>query len=368
MGYIAPPKTGLAGPAAICVRRCTPTGERSMTMMRAAVVLKLGGELRICEVPIPRPGPGQVLIRMLASGLCHTDIHAARGDWPVKPTPPFIPGHEGVGIVESTGPGATLHQPGDRVAIAWLESACGHCRYCVSGWETLCEAQQNSGYSVDGAWAEYAVAADDYVVAVPDGVSSFDAAPLTCAGLTSFKALKVSQIQPGQTAAIFGIGGLGHLALQYARTFGARVIVVDVEEAKLDLARELGADHVVNARTTDPVAAIGGLGGADVAIVLATSPRAFEQAFSALRRGGRLVCVGLPADDKMTLSIFDTVLGGKSVIGSIVGTRQDLADVFALHAAGRTKVIAEARDLHEVNTCIDQVLAGEVPARVVFTF
>lgn len=337
-------------------------------MMRAAVVPKLGDRLVISELPVPEPGPGQVLIRMLASGLCHTDIHAARGDWPVKPKPPFIPGHEGVGIVERTGPGACLHQVGDRVAMAWLGSACGHCRYCVSGWENLCEAQQNNGYSVDGAWAEYAVAADSHVVTVPDGVSSFDAAPLTCAGVTSFKAVKVSRLQPGQTAAVFGIGGLGHLALQYARTFGARVIAVDVEDAKLDLARELGADHVVNARTTDPVEAVGRLGGADVAIVLAASPRVFEQAFSSLRRGGRLVCVALPADDAMTISIFDLVLGGKSVIGSIVGTRQDLADVFALHAAGRTRVIAEERDLHKVNRCIDEVLAGEVPARLVFTF
>ncbi|WP_344655946.1 alcohol dehydrogenase AdhP [Catenulispora subtropica] len=336
--------------------------------MRAAVVPELGGKVEIREVPVPEPGPGQVLVRMLASGLCHTDIHAANGDWPVKPRPPFTPGHEGVGIVEKVGPGATLHRPGDRVAIAWLGSACGHCRYCLTGWETLCEAQRNSGYAVDGAWAEYAVASDSHVVAVPDAVSSFDAAPLTCAGVTTFKAVKVSGIQPGETAAVYGIGGLGHLAVQYARAFGARVIGVDVEDAKLELARDLGADHVVNARTTDPVEAVGDLGGADVAVVLATSPRVFEQAFSSLRRGGRLVCVGLPADDKMTIPIFDLVLGGKSVIGSIVGTRQDLADVFALHAAGRTKVIAEARRLDDVNTCIEEVLAGNVPARLVFTF
>ena len=339
-----------------------------MTLMRAAVVPELGGKVEIREVPVPEPGPGQVLVRMLASGLCHTDIHAANGDWPVKPHPPFTPGHEGVGLIEKVGPGATLHRPGDRVAIAWLGSACGHCRYCLTGWETLCEAQRNSGYAVDGAWAEYAVAADSHVVAVPDAVSSFDAAPLTCAGVTTFKAVKVSGVQPGQTAAIYGIGGLGHLAVQYARTFGARVVAVDVEDAKLDLARELGADHVVNARTADPVEAVRDLGGADVAVVLATSPTVFEQAFSALRRGGRLVCVGLPADDKMTVPIFDLVLGGKSVIGSIVGTRQDLADVFALHAAGRTKVIAEARRLDDVNVCIEEVLAGSVPARLVFTF
>jgi alcohol dehydrogenase, propanol-preferring len=339
-----------------------------MRTMKAAVVPALGAKVEIREVPVPEPGPGQVLVKMQASGLCHTDIHAANGDWPVKPNPPFTPGHEGVGVIEKAGPGASLHHPGQRVAIAWLGSACGYCPYCLSGWETLCESQQNSGYSVDGAWAEYAVADDRYVVAVPGQLASVEAAPLTCAGVTTFKAVKVSRIQPGETAVVYGIGGLGHLALQYVRLFGGKVIAVDVEDGKLQLARKLGADHVVNARTDDPVQAVADLGGADVAISLAASPRSFEQAFGSLRRGGRLVCVALPADDKMTVPIFDTVLGGKSIIGSIVGTRKDLADVFGLHAAGRTQIVAEERHLGEVNDCIADVLAGRVPARVVFTF
>ena len=339
-----------------------------MTTMKAAVVPELGAKLEIQELAVPEPGPGQVLVKIEACGLCHTDIHAAYGDWPVKPNPPFIPGHEGVGVVIATGPGASLHKPGDRVAIAWLGSACGHCRHCVAGWETLCEAQQNSGYSVNGTYAEYAVADDRYVVDVPDEVSSFDGAPLTCAGVTTFKAVKVARLQPGETASIVGIGGLGHLALQYSRVLGARVIAVDVEDAKLDLARALGADLTVNARTTDPVQAIAEYGGADVAVVTAASPRTFEQAYASLRRGGRLSCVGLPADDKITISVFDTVLSGKKIIGSIVGTRKDLVDVFALHAAGRTRVIAEPRNLEDVNACFDEVLAGHVPARLVFEF
>jgi alcohol dehydrogenase, propanol-preferring len=339
-----------------------------MTTMKAAVVPELGAKLEVQDLPVPEPGPGQVLVRMEASGLCHTDIHAAHGDWPVKPNPPFIPGHEGVGIVTKAGPGAYLHKPGDRVAIAWLGSACGNCSHCVAGWETLCESQQNSGYSVNGAFAEYAVADDRYVVDVPEAVSSFDAAPLTCAGVTTFKAVKVARPQPGETIAVFGIGGLGHLALQYARIFGGEVIAVDIEDAKLDLAADLGADHVVNARRDDPVEAIQSLGGADVAVSLAAAPKPFEQAFGSLRRGGRLVCVALPADDKMTIPIFDTVLGGKSIIGSIVGTRKDLTDVFKLHAAGRTRVIGEPRHLEDVNACFDEVLAGRVPARLVFTF
>ena len=336
--------------------------------MMAAVVPKLGGRLEIRDLPVPEPGPGQVLVRIVSSGLCHTDIHAAQGDWPVKPTPPFIPGHEGVGIVEKAGPGATLHKPGDRVAIAWLGSACGHCSYCMTGWETLCESQQNSGYSINGAWAEYAVADDRYVVKVPDEVTSRDAAPLSCAGLTTFKAVKVSRIQPGETAAVFGVGGLGHLALQYVNLFGGKVIGVDIEDSKLDLARQLGADFAVNASKTDPVKAIQDYGGADVVIATAASAKSIEQAFGSLRRGGRLVIVGLPAENTMSIPIFSTVLFGISVIGSIVGTRQDLVDVFALHAAGRTKVIAEEHQLDDVNTCIDDVLASRIPARVVFAF
>lgn len=339
-----------------------------MITMKAAVVPALGAPLEIRELPIPEPGPGQVLVRMHTSGICHTDIHAAHGDWPVKPHPPFVPGHEGIGVVERVGPGAAVRRVGDRVAIAWLGSACGRCGYCISGRETLCLAQTNSGYSVDGAYAEYALADERFAVPVPDAVSSLDAAPLTCAGVTTFKAIKVAGIRPGERVGVFGIGGLGHLAVQYARVVGGIVVGVDVEDAKLDLATELGADHTVNARTTDPVAAIHDLGGVDVAVALAATPASFEQAFRSLRRGGRLVCVALPADGTMQIPIFDTVLGGISVIGSIVGTRQDLVDVFALHAAGRTRVVAEGRKLDEINESFDDVLAGRVPARLVIEF
>ena len=177
--------------------------------MKAAVVTDFTQPLELQERPVPEPGPGQVLVRVEACGLCHTDIHAAHGDWPVKPAPPFVPGHEGVGMVEQIGSGVTARQIGDRVAIPWLGHACGRCDHCISGWETLCEQQQNSGYSIDGAFAEYAVADADFVVPVPDGVSSFDAAPLTCAGVTTYKAIKVAHIQPSERVAIFGVGGLG---------------------------------------------------------------------------------------------------------------------------------------------------------------
>jgi len=336
--------------------------------MKAAVVTGFDQPLQIQDRLVPTPGFGEVLVRMETCGLCHTDIHAARGDWPVKPTPPFVPGHEGVGVIEAVAADVTGRQIGDRVAIPWLGYACGHCGYCIGGWETLCESQQNSGYSVDGGFAEYALAAADFTVLVPDGVSPLDAAPLTCAGVTTYKAVKVAHIQPTERIAVFGIGGLGHLAVQYARLVGGSVIGVDVEESKLALARRLGADHTVNARETDPVKAIQDLGGADVAIALAATPRSFEQAFQSLRRGGRLICVALPADGTMSIPIFDTVLKGISVIGSIVGTRKDLTEVFDLHAAGRTEVVAESRKLDQVNDAIDEVLSGHVPARLVFEF
>jgi propanol-preferring alcohol dehydrogenase len=333
--------------------------------MRAAVVTGFDKPLEIKELPLPEPGAGQIRVRIEASGLCHTDIHAARGDWPVKPQPPFIPGHEGVGIVEKLGPGATGHSVGDRVAIPWLGYACGTCEYCVTGWETLCEAQLNTGYAIDGGHAEFAVADARYVVRVPDGIDPAEAAPLTCAGVTTYKAVKVGGVTPGDRVAIFGIGGLGHLALQYAQIFGGETIAVDVTEEKLALAKRLGAAHVVNAATADPVAAIEALGGADVAVVLAADPRVIEQAHASLRRGGRLILVSLPKDNAMALPIFQTVLKGISVIGSIVGTRADLAEVFRLHCAGRTKVLYEARTLDEINTSIEDVLASRVPARLV---
>jgi alcohol dehydrogenase, propanol-preferring len=334
--------------------------------MRAVVVRDFDAAPRVEEVAKPEAGPDEVVVKIEASGLCHTDIHAAHGDWPVKPKLPFTPGHEGVGIVESTGARVTDVAVGDRVAIPWLGYSCGTCEYCISGWETLCEAQQNTGYSIDGGLAEYAKAHGRHVVKVPDGVDPFDAAPLTCAGVTTFKAVKMSGAKPADLVAVWGIGGLGHLALQYARIAGASVVAVDLFDEKLELARELGAEFTVNAAEEDPVAAIKKLGGADAAVVLAVAPKAFEQAFASLRRGGTMSLVALPAENTMQLPIFETVLNGITVVGSIVGTRVELRDVFDLHAAGRTQVIREERPLDDVERAMEDVLEGDVPARIVF--
>ncbi|GAA1448870.1 alcohol dehydrogenase catalytic domain-containing protein [Leifsonia poae] len=336
--------------------------------MRAAVAIAFDKPLIIEDRPVPRPGPGQVLVRLEACGLCHTDIHAIRGDWPVKPDLPFVPGHEGVGIIEQLGDGVRARTVGQRVAMPWLGYACGECRYCIDGRENLCEQQRNTGYAVDGGYAEYALADARFAVPVPDDVSPFDAAPLTCAGVTTYAAIKAAKVVPGERVAVFGVGGLGHLAVQYARLVGAQVTAIDVTDAKLELALELGADHVVNALDVDPVQALTHVGGADVAVVLAVAPTVFAQAFASLNRGGRLILVSLPADGALTVPVFDTVLKGISIIGSIVGTRQDLVEVFALHAAGRTRVVAMPRSLENVNEAVDDVLSGEIPARLVFTY
>lgn len=334
--------------------------------MKAAVVREFHQPLVLEDRPIPEPGFGQVLVKIEASGLCHTDIHAANGDWPVKPAPPLVPGHEGVGIVVAMGDGVTAVRTGDRVAIPWLGWACGECRYCITGWETLCERQKNTGYSIDGGWGEYALGYGAYVGKVPDGIDPFDAAPLACAGVTTYKAVKVSGARSADLVAIFGVGGLGHLALQYARIAGAQVVAVDLVDEKLQMAKELGATYTVNARNEDPVAFIKALGEADAAISLAVSPKALEQAYGSLRRGGTLVFVGLPADNDIRLPIFETVLNGTKIVGSIVGTRMDLKDVYDLHVAGLTTVEYEKRPLEDVNQAIADVERAAVKARVVF--
>lgn len=336
--------------------------------MRAAVVHSFDEPLRVEEVPKPEAGAGQVVVKIETCGLCHTDIHAAHGDWPVKPNPPFIPGHEGVGIVERVGSGVSHVAEGDRVAIPWLGYACGACEYCASGRETLCLNQQMTGYTVNGSYADYAVAEAAFVGHVPPGLDPLDAAPLTCAGVTTYKALKVSGARSSDLVAIFGVGGLGHLAIQYATIAGASVAAVDLVDSKLALAKQLGAEYAFNAVTEDPAEAILALGGADQAIALAVSPVAVEQAYRSLKRGGTLVLVGLPADNFVRLPIFETVLQGITVTGSIVGTRVDLAETFQLHAAGRTQVVRESRQLDDVNSSFEQIEKGEVDARLVFDF
>jgi len=333
--------------------------------MKAAVVREFGKPLAIEDVEVPRPRAGQVLVRIRACGVCHTDLHAAEGDWPVKPKPPFIPGHEGVGEVAAVGSGVRHVKEGDRVGIPWLHTACGRCEHCLGGWETLCEQQQNTGYSVNGGFAEYALADADYVGRLPDGVGFVEIAPVLCAGVTVYKGLKVTDTRPGNWVVISGIGGLGHMAVQYARAMGLNVAAVDVDDAKLELARRLGAAVTVNAKTTDPVAYLKQeIGGAHGALVTAVSPKAFEQATAMVRRGGTISLNGLPPG-QFPLDIFGMVLNGITVRGSIVGTRLDLQESLDFAAQGKVRATVSTDRLENINDVFTRMRKGAIEGRVV---
>ncbi|WP_348980511.1 alcohol dehydrogenase AdhP [Polyangium sp. 15x6] len=333
--------------------------------MRAAVVRAFGQPLSLEEVPVPVPSAGEVLVRVVASGVCHTDLHAANGDWPVKPALPFIPGHEGVGYVAALGAGVKTLKEGDRVGVPWLHSACGACDPCITGWETLCPSQQNTGYSVNGGHAEYVVAPAAYVGRIPDVLGFVDAAPILCAGVTSYKGLKETEARPGQWVVVSGIGGLGHLAIPYAKAMGLRVVAVDVGEDKLDLARELGAEIAVDALHVDPAAEVQKqIGGAHGALVTAVSPGAFRQALGTLRSGGTCVLVGLPPGDFPT-PIFDVVLKRLTLRGSIVGTRMDLKEALEIAAHDKIRPTTEVQPLEAINSVFARMAEGTIHGRVV---
>src|SRR6201981_1467555 len=327
-------------------------------MMKAAVVEKFGQPLVVREVPIPTPGPGQQLLKVVASGVCHTDLHAADGDWPIQPTLPFIPGHEGAGIVEALGAGVTHLKEGDRVGIAWLHSACGHCECCLAGWETLCLEQKNSGYSVNGSFAEYALGQADYLGRIPSNLSFVEAAPILCAGVTTYKGLKMTEAKPGEWVVISGAGGLGHVAIQYAKAMGLHVAAVDLGPEKMALARKLGAEITIDAKTKDQPAEIQKrIGGAQGILVTAVSTIAFKQAIGMLRRGGTCVLNGLPPGE-FPVSIFDLVLNGYTIRGSIVGPRLDLEEALSFAAEGRVKAIIETQPLDSINDVFQRLKAG----------
>ncbi|MGM8887932.1 zinc-dependent alcohol dehydrogenase, partial [Psychrobacter sp. 1U2] len=249
--------------------------------MKAAVLHEFNQPLQIEEVDIPTPGAGQIVVKMQASGVCHTDLHAVEGDWPVKPSPPFIPGHEGVGLITAVGENVHHVKEGDRVGVPWLYSACGHCTHCLGGWETLCLKQKNSGYSVNGSFAEYVLADADYVGIIPESVDSVEIAPVLCAGVTVYKGLKMTDTKPGDWVVISGIGGLGHMAVQYATAMGLNVAAVDIDDEKLEFAKKLGATVTVNAKNTDPGEYLQKeIGGAHGVLVTAVSSKAFDQALT----------------------------------------------------------------------------------------
>jgi propanol-preferring alcohol dehydrogenase len=334
-------------------------------MMNAARIHKFGEELKVERVPVPKAREGQVLIAIVASGVCHTDLHAAAGDMPGNPSLPFIPGHEIVGNVAAIGKSVTDLREGDLVGLPSLHWTCGECEYCQSGWETLCHRQLATGYTVDGGFAEYVVAPAEFVVRIPDSVDPFEIAPILCAGVTTYKGLKQTQAQKGNWVIISGVGGLGHVAVQYARQMGFRVGAVDVDDGKLNLAEELGAELTVNAITKDAAAEVQAqIGGAHAVLVTAASASAFRTAVGMLRRGGRCVLNGLPPGD-FPLPICDLVLAGQTVHGSIIGTRRDMDEALELAISADTKCTIEKQPLDNINDVFSRLKKGNVIGRVV---
>ncbi|WP_082212731.1 alcohol dehydrogenase AdhP [Dyadobacter psychrophilus] len=333
--------------------------------MKAAVVRQFGKPLQIEEMLVKRPGNHQILVKVVASGVCHTDLHAADGDWPVKPKLPLIPGHEGIGYVAAVGPEVTNVKEGDIVGVPWLYSACGCCDYCTTGWETLCETQQNGGYSVDGGYAEYVVADARYVAHLPAGTDMIEMAPILCAGVTVYKGIKETETKAGEWIAISGVGGLGHLAIQYAKAMGMQVAAIDIANDKLELAKSLGADLTVNALEDDPGEYLkketGGMHGV---LVTAVSPTAFKQGISVMRRKGTLALNGLPPGG-FDLPIFETVLNRFTIRGSIVGTRKDMHEAIEFALDGKVKATVSTARLEDINDVFTHMKAGEIQGRVV---
>ena len=340
-----------------------------MTKMHVAMVEHFKKPLVLREWDIPTPGVGQIVVKTEACGVCHTDIHAASGDWPVKPTLPFIPGHEGIGRVSAVGAGVTAVKEGDLVGVPWLHSACGQCEYCLAAWETVCPAETFTGYNTNGAFAEYLLADPNYVAHIPAGLSAPEAAPIICAGVTSYKGIKQTEARPGEWLAVSGIGGLGHLAIQYARHMGLKVCAVDIDDGKLELAKRLGADATVNAKDGDPIAAVkkATSGGAHGVLITAPSLSAFKQGVGMTRKHGTCVLVGIPPGD-FPVPLFDVVAACISIRGSFVGNREDLAESLSFAVEGKVKADIELEPLAAINDVFTRLEHGDVPARVVLQF
>ncbi|MCB8836272.1 alcohol dehydrogenase AdhP [Aurantimonas sp. VKM B-3413] len=334
--------------------------------MKAALVRSFDAPLVIEDVPIPKPGPGEVLVKVAACGVCHTDLHAAKGDWPVKPSLPFIPGHEVVGTVVKLGEGVTELRIGDPVGVPWLHDACRSCEYCETGWETLCEHQHNTGYSVNGGFAEYVIAAAPFAARLPADVDFAEIAPILCAGVTTYKGLKETEAKPGEWVAISGIGGLGHVGVQYAKAMGLKVVALDIAKDKLELAKRAGADATVDASAPDAIEKVLQItgGGAQGVLVTAVSVPAFNQVLHMVRRKGTVALVGLPAGDFPT-PIFDVVLKRITVRGSIVGTRRDLDEAIAFAASGQVKCEVRTAALADINAIFEDMKGGRIEGRIV---
>lgn len=332
--------------------------------MRAAVLRETKKPLSIEDVPAPKPGHGEVVIRVKAVGVCHSDLHIADGEIPA-PKLPLILGHEVAGVVEEVGEGVKDPKPGDRVVLSWLWWTCGRCEYCLTHRENLCPNQVNTGYSTDGGYAEFVKAPASHVLKIPDGVPFPEATSCTDAVATPYRALTyASRVKPGDLVAVFGAGGLGLNAIQVAKAFGAKVVAVDLLDEKLELARRYGADHTVNASKEDPSKYIRDLGGADVALTPVASLKAMRQAYEAVKAGGTLVLIGLPVGE-LSLPVIDWILKGKIVVGNIGFTRYEIAQSLKLVAEGKVKPPVVTYKLEQVNEVFERLRKGEIAGRAV---
>jgi alcohol dehydrogenase, propanol-preferring len=333
--------------------------------MKAAVLPSPQAPVEIVNVPVPEPGTGEVLVKVEASGLCHSDVFLASS--PRLPKTPLILGHEGVGHVVALGPGVTRTRIGERVGIAFLHHSCRECDFCRSGRENFCVKQVQTGYHTHGALAEFAVGAEDFIARIPDALSNTQAAPLCCAGLTAYKAIRTAGLAAGEWVVLFGAGGLGHLAIQLAKREGLRVAVVDVADDKLEMARALGADLTINGLKQEPRKVMAQYGGAAGAITLTGSLAAIEQAFPTLRPNGILVLVGLSVK-KFELPVIPAVLQGLRISGVFVGTPRDLQEIVDLAAAGAAHVHTESCQLEDVPAAMERMRQGALIGRVVVEF
>ena len=341
-------------------------------MMKAAIVEEFGKPLRIKEIPVPEPGYGQLLIKVICSGVCHSDLHIRDADWHVKPKCPIILGHEGAGIVAQLGPGVTTLKIGDRVGQAFLNGSCGCCDYCLKGWETVCGKQSQTGFAVDGCFAEYTVAEARYVGKIPDDLSFSQAAPLLCAGVTTYKALKETEAKPGEWVAIIGAcGGLGHVGVQYAKAMGLKVCAIDSgEERRAYALDELKAEAYVDIEgkgsetvVADVKKACDGI-GPHGSLILAPMAAAFRQGVDMLRPMGFAVGVALPPAD-FPVDIFTLILHRKTIRGSIVGTRLDLNECLAMAGGGKVRCTVQERKLEDINDIFEEMQAGKIKGRCV---
>ncbi|OZJ03182.1 hypothetical protein BZG36_03325 [Bifiguratus adelaidae] len=320
------------------------------------------------DIPVQEPGNDQVLVKIMASGVCHSDLHSSDGDWPFPTKENCIGGHEGAGVVTKLGSHVTHLKVGDRVGIVWLHSACGQCEYCVSGRETTCPLQQTSGYSTDGTFQQYALAKASHVVKLPDSLSDIEAAPILCAGVTVYKGLKESNVRPGQFMVVVGAGGgLGHLAVQYAKAMGMLVIGVDEGEEKATLCKDLGADYFIDFTLEDVTAQVNEItrGGAHGILVAAASNKPYSEAIGYLRSHGTLVCIGLPAEAMLHASVFLIVAKCLVIKGSAVGTRQDVVEALDFAARGLVKTIHTLEKFENLNDVFDKMRKGKIAGRTV---